>query len=95
MVKAPAREPGDFCMARIAEPARFKPEKTKRTSTPKRFLHMGSFALLPLHSGAVRLWSLLSASERPTNLNLPPKCLAFTRQKTLSLEPFVLSFLPK
>ena len=94
MVKAPAREPSGFCIARSAEPARFIPEKTKRTSTRKRFLPMGSFAL-PLHSGAVRLWSLLSASERPTNLNLPPKCLAFTRQKTLSLEPFVLSFLHK
>jgi hypothetical protein len=45
MVKAPAREPSDFCIAHSAEPALFIPEKTKRTSTPKRFLHMGSFAL--------------------------------------------------
>ena len=45
MVKAPARDPSDFCVAHSAEPALFVPEKTKRTSTPERFLHMGSFAL--------------------------------------------------
>src|SRR5260370_7045027 len=45
MVKAPARDPSDFCIAHSTEPALFVPEKTKRTSTPKRFLHMGSFAL--------------------------------------------------
>ena len=45
MVKAPARDPSDFGIAHSAEPALFMPEKTKRTSTPKRFLHMGSFAL--------------------------------------------------
>jgi len=44
-VKAPARDPSDLCIAHSAEPALFMPEKTKRTSTPKRFLHMGSFAL--------------------------------------------------
>ena len=46
MVKAPAREPSDFCIAHRAEPALFVPEKTKGTSTPKRFLHMGSFAFV-------------------------------------------------
>src|SRR5438445_9458658 len=45
MVKAPARDPSDFCIAHSAEPALFMPEKAKRASTPKRFLHMGSFAL--------------------------------------------------
>ena len=45
MVKAPARDPSDFGIAHSAEPALFRPEKTKRTSTPKRVLHMGSFAL--------------------------------------------------
>ena len=45
MVKAPARDPSDFGIAHSAEPALFMPEKTKRTSTPKRILHMGSFAL--------------------------------------------------
>jgi hypothetical protein len=45
VVKAPARDPSDLCIAHSAEPALFMPEKTKRTSTPKRFLHMGSFAL--------------------------------------------------
>jgi hypothetical protein len=45
IVKAPARDPSDLCIAHSAEPALFMPEKTKRTSTPKRFLHMGSFAL--------------------------------------------------
>ena len=45
MVKAPAREPSDFCIAHRAEPALFMPEKAKRTSTPKRVLHMDFFAL--------------------------------------------------
>ena len=46
VVKAPARDPSDFCIAHSAEPALFMPEKAKRASTPKRFLHMGSFAFL-------------------------------------------------
>jgi hypothetical protein len=46
VVKAPARDPSDFGIAHSAEPALFLPEKAKRTSTPKRFLHMGSLALL-------------------------------------------------
>ena len=45
MVKAPARDPSNFYIAHSAEPALFMPEKTKRTSTPERVLHMGSFAL--------------------------------------------------
>jgi hypothetical protein len=45
VVKAPARDPSDFGIAHSAEPVLFLPEKAKRTSTPKRFLHMGSFAL--------------------------------------------------
>jgi hypothetical protein len=44
-VKAPARDPSDFCIAQSAEATLFIPEKAKRTSAPKRFLHMGSFAL--------------------------------------------------
>ena len=44
MVKAPARGPSDFGVAHSAEPALFLPEKTKRMSTPKRILHMDSFA---------------------------------------------------
>src|SRR6266481_218982 len=44
MVKAPARDPSDFCIARSAEATLFIPEKAKRTSAPKRFLHMGFFA---------------------------------------------------
>ena len=43
MVKAPARDPSDFCIARRAEATLFIPEKAKRTSAPKRFLHMGFF----------------------------------------------------
>jgi hypothetical protein len=43
--KAPAGDPSDFCIAHRAEPAWFMPEKTKGTSTPKRCLHMGAFAL--------------------------------------------------
>ena len=44
MVKAPARDPSDFCIAHSAEPALFMPEKAKRASTPKRILHMSCFA---------------------------------------------------
>ena len=43
-MKAPACDPGDFCIAHRAEPALFIPEIAKSTSTPKRFLHVGSFA---------------------------------------------------
>ena len=46
MVQAPTRDPSDFCIAHSAEPALFMPEKAKRTSAPKRFLHMGSFAFV-------------------------------------------------
>jgi hypothetical protein len=45
VVKPPAREPSDFGIAHSAEPALFMPEKAKRTSTPKRVLHRGFFAL--------------------------------------------------
>jgi hypothetical protein len=45
-MNAPPRHPSDFCIAHRAEPALFMPEKAKRASTPKRFLHMGSFAFL-------------------------------------------------
>jgi hypothetical protein len=45
VVQAPTRDPSNFGIAQSAEPALFMPEKAKRTSTPKRFLHMGSFAL--------------------------------------------------
>ncbi len=45
MVQAPTREPSDFGIAHRADPALFMPEKAKRASTPKRFLHMDSFAL--------------------------------------------------
>jgi hypothetical protein len=46
VVQAPTRDPSDFCIAHSAEPVLFMPEKAKRASTPKRFLHMGSFAFL-------------------------------------------------
>jgi hypothetical protein len=45
VVQAPTRDPSDFGIAHSAESALFMPEKAKRTSTPKRFLHMGSFTL--------------------------------------------------
>ena len=44
MVKAPTRDPSDFCIARRAEATLFIPEKAKRASTPKRCPHMGLFA---------------------------------------------------
>ena len=44
-MKTPTRDPGDALLAYGAEASLFMPEKAKRASTPKRFLHMGSFAL--------------------------------------------------
>jgi hypothetical protein len=44
MVKAPTRDPSDFCIACSAEATLFIPQKAKRTSAPKRFPQMGFFA---------------------------------------------------
>jgi len=46
MVKAPARDPSDFCIAHRAKSALFMPEEAKGTSTPKRVQHMIFFAFL-------------------------------------------------
>jgi len=43
-MKAPACEPGDFCMALGAESTLFIPEIAKRADTPKRFQHVSPFA---------------------------------------------------
>ena len=43
-MKAPACDPGDFCIAQRAETTLFIPEVAKSTSTPKRFQHVSSFA---------------------------------------------------
>ena len=70
MVKAPARDPSDFCIAHSAEPVLFMPEKAKRASTPKRFLHMGSFAFLErfYESGSCVQKNCASLGVHPTNL---------------------------
>ena len=46
MVKAPTRDPGDFCIAHRAESALFMPDKTKGLSTPKPLQHVICFAFL-------------------------------------------------
>src|ERR1700757_708271 len=43
-MKAPAGDPGDFCIAQRAETTLFIPEGAKSTSTPKRFQHVSPFA---------------------------------------------------
>ena len=43
MVKPPACDPGDFCMAQRAESTLFIPEIAKSTGTPKRFQHVSPF----------------------------------------------------
>src|SRR2546422_4320037 len=43
-MKAPARDPGDFCIAQCAESTLFMPEKAKSAGTPKRFQHVSPFA---------------------------------------------------
>ena len=42
-MKAPACDPGDFCIAQRAESTLFIPEIAKSTSTPKRFQHVSPF----------------------------------------------------
>ena len=46
MVKAPARDPSDFCIARRAKSALFMPEEAKGTSALKRVQHVICFAFL-------------------------------------------------
>ena len=43
-MKAPARDPGDLCIALRAESTLFIPEIAKSTGTPKRFQHVSPFA---------------------------------------------------
>ena len=46
IMKTPSRDPGDLCVAYVAEPTLEIPEKAKRSSTPKRCRHIISFAFL-------------------------------------------------
>ena len=43
MVKAPARDPSDFDIAKRADAALFHPEKAKSLSTPERVQHVRTF----------------------------------------------------
>ena len=43
-MKAPARDPSDFCIALRAKSALFMPEIAKSAGTPKRFQHVSPFA---------------------------------------------------
>ena len=43
-MKAPAGDPGDFCIAQCAESTLFMSEIAKSTGTPERFQHVGPFA---------------------------------------------------
>src|SRR6266850_7374192 len=43
-MKAPARDPGDFCIAQCAESTLFMPEIAKSAGTPKRVQHVSPFA---------------------------------------------------
>ena len=43
-MKAPACDPGDFCIAQRAESTLFIPEIAKSAGTPKRFQHVSPFA---------------------------------------------------
>ena len=49
-MKAPACDPGDFCIAQRAETTLFIPEVAKSTSTPKRFQHVSPFAFFEVVS---------------------------------------------
>ena len=42
-MKAPACDPGDFCIAQRAESTLFIPEIAKSAGTPKRFQHVSPF----------------------------------------------------
>jgi hypothetical protein len=56
-MKAPARDPGDFCITQRAESTLFIPEKAKSASTPKRVQHVSPFAFFEvgLIGGIVRV----------------------------------------
>jgi len=43
-MKAPAGDPGDFCIAQCAESTLFMPEIAKSAGTPKRVQHVSPFA---------------------------------------------------
>ena len=45
-MKAPACDPGDFCIALGAESTLFMPEIAKSAGTPKRLQHTSPFAFL-------------------------------------------------
>ena len=108
MVQAPTRDPSDFGIAHRAEPALFMPEKTKGTSTPKRVLHMGCFALfeVSLKGGVVGVRVTFDFNVSPDggatgvpqpNLDwLPPVITRFTEEApvTTTTRRKVLLFAP-
>lgn len=61
MVKAPARDPGDFGIANSAEAELLRPEKAKSFGTPERIQHMKTFPSFEIgfvrsdHTGWLRL----------------------------------------
>jgi hypothetical protein len=94
VVQAPTREPSDFGIAHRADPALFMPEKAKRASTPKRFLHMDSFALFEVDfiGGVVgvrvtfdfnvSLDGGATGVVQPNWTGLPPRHRTFHRRRT-------------
>ena len=46
MVKAPTRDPSDFCSAHRAKSVLFIPEEAKGSSTPRRVQHVIFFTFL-------------------------------------------------
>jgi len=77
-MKAPAGDPGDFCIAQRAESALFIPEIAKSAGTPKRFQHVSPFAFLPSSPPP-----LLGASPLRTGLESFPSSGSSTRERPL------------
>lgn len=98
-MKAPARDPGDFCIAQCAESTLFMPEKAKSAGTPKRVQHVSPFAFfevgLPssqtplLGSGPLRTVhaSFPAHSSSPSNASFKETRLRYG--KMLAVNPVV------
>src|SRR6516225_7415723 len=68
MVKAPARDPSDFCIAHSAKSALFMPEEAKGTRTLKRIQHVIGFTFLEV--GFIRwIVGVSSASDFDVSFN--------------------------
>jgi hypothetical protein len=67
-MKAPSRDPGDFCIAHRAESVLFMPEKAKSLSTPKPLQHVIPFTFFEVGFPS-RIIRVSSAFDLNVSLN--------------------------